>query len=420
MATATQSLARSTAHDAIADTSPLRPSPAEDVTLLKQRPRWRTDELVPAADEPTLAIDVSPDDLSWERRLHRTRPYAVSFLASVAVHLVLLLAAAFTAAAIAKVDLPLIVVQGGVVEDFEPLADEEVPIAEVTLVEVAEPVQLASVTTVDLDAGAMQGGSPEIELDEASDGPVRGLISDRVGLSANIGSGQASTGNGDAGGEAADGDGTEFFGVQASGKRFVFVCDCSRSMAGAKWGELNVELIRCLGDLAPDRSFYVIFFDGEMHPMFEPSRREPALLDATQQNIDRARFWISSITLGANTSPYESVKFGAEFTPDAMFLLTDGEFSDYTAPYLRGFNKDRLARAEKKIPVHTIGFYSEKDQLVLKRIAKDSGGKYKFIKEPHVPRPKRRSWNVVSPSPGTGFSGGPAFGPAPPRAPRGD
>jgi hypothetical protein len=102
------------------------------------------------------------------------------------------------------------------------------------------------------------------------------------------------------------------------------------------------------------------------------------------------------------------MKFGADFEPDAMFLLTDGEFDDYTAPYMRDLNKKRRAKHKPLIAVHTIGFYSEKHQMVLQRIAHDSGGTYKFVKEPHVPRPKRKSWNVVAPPlPTTGYIPGP-------------
>jgi hypothetical protein len=188
-------------------------------------------------------------------------------------------------------------------------------------------------------------------------------------------------------------------------------------MNGVKWAELHRELSRCIGDLGPGRAFYVIFFDGEMHRMFEPLIHEPTLLDATSENVERARQWIAEKSLGSNTSPCNSMKFAASLEPDAIFLLTDGEFSDYTAPYMRGFNRKRVVEGKPKVVVHTIGFFSQKHQLVLERIAKDSGGTYRFVGGPAPPaRPKRRSQNVYARPIGLPVFGGPAA----PLAPRGD
>jgi hypothetical protein len=384
----------------MATASTLAPSPD---------PRWKhNDEL----EAPPL-FEVTPSHPDWVRRARRASPYAISFSASLVAHLILVLAAALIGVTLAAPSLPLITVQGGMIETVEEFETLEIPLAEATGEAQAEDdASVASFAAIELDPGVMQGGTPEVALVDFSDRAVTGLLADVAGLTDRAGDGKSTEGDGEggSGGEAAGEEGTEFFGVQATGSKFVFVCDCSRSMTGMKWSELNIELNRCLGALGPGKSFYVIFFDGENHPMFEPFGREPKLLDATAQNIDKARYWIANVSLGPNTSPFESMKFGANLEPDTMFLLTDGEFGDYTAPYMRDFNKKRKAKGKKPVVVHTIGFFSQKHQLVLERIAKDSGGTYKFVEGPQPVKPKRKSSNVIAPAPGPAQ---PVFGPGP-------
>lgn len=390
MAVATRTLAHSTLLDSLGDTagsaSSLKPAAIDNDVIegmLKRGRRWRMPAPIVATGCSLPVIEPASGTATWDRRLRRAAPFGLSFFVSLGLHLAVLLLAALVATNSASQSTPLIVVEGRLLESNpEELVPVEMPLAVTTGEAKSEEVaDVATFAAIELDPGAMQGGVPQLELMDTSAGVVNTLLADLAGLTDEIGDGQSSAGDGlgGSGGKPDGEEGAEFFGVQASGRKFVFVCDCSRSMAGLKWLELNRELSRCIGELGPSKSFYVVFFDGEMHPMFEPFNREPALLEANAENIDKARYWIANVALGANTSPCESVKFAASLEPDAMFLLTDGEFSDYTAPYLRDFNKKRVAKGKPKVAVHTIGLLSQKHQRVLERIAKDSGGSYKFV-----------------------------------------
>lgn len=390
MAVGTRTLAHSTLLDSLGDTagsaSSLKPATIDSEAieaLLKRGRRWRMPAPIVATGSPLPAIEPTSGIATWDRRLRRAAPFGLSFFASLGLHLAVLLVAALVAANSASQSPPLVVVQGRLLEtNSEELIPVEMPPAVATGEAKSEEVaDVATFAAIEIDPGIMQGGAPELELVDTSESVVNTLLADLPGLTDEIGSGQSTAGDGQggSGGDPDGEEGAEFFGVQASGRKFVFVCDCSRSMAGLKWLELNRELSRCLGELGPSKSFYVVFFDGEMHPMFEPFNREPALLEATAENIDKACFWIANVALGANTSPCESVKFAAGLESDAIYLLTDGEFSDYTAPYLRDFNKKRVTQGKRKVAVHTIGLLSQKHQRVLERIAKDSGGTYKFV-----------------------------------------
>ena len=180
---------------------------------------------------------------------------------------------------------------------------------------------------------------------------------------------------------ATEGDGAEFFGIRAAGKGFVFVVDSSRSMTGRRWADACAELIYSVRRLGQDKSFYVIFFDGQAHPMFHAEQPEQELLPATDENVRRLEEWIARMHLGEETRPCAAVQLAMQLQPDALFLLSDGEFADQTAMYLRHNNfVDRgSAGYASGVVVHTIGFHSRKGQAVLQRIARENRGRYHFV-----------------------------------------
>jgi hypothetical protein len=207
-------------------------------------------------------------------------------------------------------------------------------------------------------------------------------VGDIQALFGRDGEGLAAAGTGD--------EGAQFFGVRATGSRFVFIVDCSRSMAGTKWEDATRELLSAVERLGADKWFYVIFFDGESYPMFDSKSPESDLLAATDENLERFRQWLTTIELGFHTRPAASVRFALTLEPHAMYLLSDGEFEDQTAALLREKNLVRKERDRvPRVTVHTIGFHSRHGQKVLQRIAKEHGGRYVFVPPPqlaNVPR----------------------------------
>jgi hypothetical protein len=181
--------------------------------------------------------------------------------------------------------------------------------------------------------------------------------------------------------EQADGPGAEFYGVKASGRKFVFVVDSSRSMRGARWEAAVSELLSAVSKLQEGQFFYVIFFDGQPHLMFDQAASEASFVAVEERNIGRLRHWATNMTLGPDTEPLAAVKIACKLRPDAIYLLSDGEFRDKTALYLRRNNhiheEDGL-----KIPafaVHTIALQSRAGQKLLARIADENAGEFRFI-----------------------------------------
>jgi hypothetical protein len=274
-----------------------------------------------------------------------------------------------------------------VVSDESWVSDPAVP---VDLEPLEDPVPIAPNFPLEFDISAIAAGDGESGAMSESVAASSWMLDEGDGDGGNQGESAVSGGGGVAGEEQNDevasvpqGSGAEFFGVQGSGNRFVYVVDCSRSMFGEKWNRVRQELIRSLDELQPEQSFYIILFDGQSHPMFGPSDYAKDMLPATTDNIARARRWVSGYQLGANTSPLASVTHAMKLKPHAVFLLTDGEFADSTAQWLRDHN--RIMRIDEKprirTPVHTIGIFNKKSQRLLKRIARENNGQFQFIPE---------------------------------------
>jgi Mg-chelatase subunit ChlD len=162
--------------------------------------------------------------------------------------------------------------------------------------------------------------------------------------------------------------GSEFFGVTATGKRFVYIIDSSGSMAGARFDKARDELIRSLYALEDDREFCVIFFSTTTSPMFG----SPKLLPATAANKTRVEEWVQQFAVNGGTDPDEAIRMALKERPDAIFLLTDGEFDSSAVVTARTLNT-------RRITINTIGFEDPGGEVNLKQLAADSGGKYRFV-----------------------------------------
>lgn len=182
--------------------------------------------------------------------------------------------------------------------------------------------------------------------------------------------------------KVGNGNQAKFFGIQATGKNFVFIVDSSGSMTGARWKNAVRELQNSLESLQENQRFYVIFFDHQTHLMFQGRvdrfRRSRSLkmVHATEDNLTRVNKWLRRVDLGKRTRPRVSFDYGLALNPDAIFFLTDGEFNDGTYEYLMGF-----AAQNSTLPtIHTVAFGNEFAGKALEEIADKFRGKYRFVR----------------------------------------
>ncbi|WP_169975993.1 vWA domain-containing protein [Tautonia rosea] len=158
---------------------------------------------------------------------------------------------------------------------------------------------------------------------------------------------------------------TSFFGIRAKGSFFVFVVDCSGSMDDdLRIDRARQELRRCINSLRYPQRFLVIFFNNQSIPM---AGGIPQSADTKSKRAAMA--WLNSIVPEGETDPRSSMKLALGLRPDAVFLLTDGEFPNGTETTILSRNPDR-------IPIHCIDLGGSRGTEQLRAIAEESGGRY--------------------------------------------
>lgn len=159
-----------------------------------------------------------------------------------------------------------------------------------------------------------------------------------------------------------------FYGVAATGKSFVFVVDVSGSMEGKRFGRARNELRRSIQALARDKEYFVVLFNHRAIPM--PSQ---GLLASNSENLRATKKWLHDVVCGGDTDPQDALQIAIDLEPDAIFLLSDGQFQ-IELDEKRGTYPDK-----RQIPIHTIGFVNRVGEPTLKSIAKRTGGMYRFV-----------------------------------------
>jgi hypothetical protein len=107
----------------------------------------------------------------------------------------------------------------------------------------------------------------------------------------------------------------------------------------------------------------VIFYNDRSIPMPGDPPRPADLTSKSQLNT-----WLRLIEPDGETDPRSALALALAFRPDAVFLLSDGEFPDGTAGAVARKNP-------RKIPIHCVELSGTGGED-LPRIARDSGGQY--------------------------------------------
>jgi len=168
-------------------------------------------------------------------------------------------------------------------------------------------------------------------------------------------------------------EGVSFFGTKSKGTRYVFVIDKSGSMgAHNKFGRAKRELIKTLRTLPQNARFMIYFFDGGVEKL--PSNNNN-MLAAVPKNISWAEGWVKSRGMGGGTDPRAALKSGFNLKPDTVWLLTDGQFNDEAG----ALSVIRHANSKKSVRINTLAFMDRDGERVLKQIAQENDGTYRFV-----------------------------------------
>ncbi|MEZ6091912.1 MAG: hypothetical protein R3C05_28685 [Pirellulaceae bacterium] len=191
-----------------------------------------------------------------------------------------------------------------------------------------------------------------------------------------------------------------FFGTHAYGNRFVFVLDASPSMSargGARYQRACDELMRSLSQLTEQQSFYLLRFSWRTQLMFDQPFQSMEFISATVDNIERVRSWLYDQPLHVGgTDPRVALDLAQQLAPDAVFLLSDGEFNEPPAWAPNFPTRVRPVHSVphvvetiyQNLPLHCIAFEMRSCLPVMELLARSSGGSSRFVPtdDPNVKR----------------------------------
>ena len=156
-------------------------------------------------------------------------------------------------------------------------------------------------------------------------------------------------------------------------RKIVYVLDRSDSMCDS-FHFVKYELKRSVGELTDSDKFHIIFFSSGP-PVEMPPRQ---LVLATERNKKMAFEFIDGVVPQGETDPSKALERAFYCHPELIYLLTDGEFTPEVVRLVKDLNKDG------KVKLHTIAFLYKTGEPVLKQIAAENGGVYKFVSESDV------------------------------------
>ncbi len=314
----------------------------------------------PDQPDTSQADDERTGMLAWVNR-HKVPLLASSAAVSLLVHVVILLIAALS-----RMTQP--VAQLG-------SASPEVEFAVMTDAELAE----IAAEELALEAPDTDASSSALEMQAELD--LGALEVDMSDLAESMGDVSLQLGGGDLegvglGGGDSVGAGASFFGVEARGNNFAFVVDTSGSMVNdGRLQSLQQELIRSITGLFSSSNFFVAFFNSGARPLGD---RGVVWAEATDSGKNWARAHVLATRAEGATRPAAGFELVAmlEPRPDAIYFMTDGEFSDDEAEQI-------LSMFERvNIPIHCITFRSREGEALMRRIATSTRGTYTHIEGP--------------------------------------
>lgn len=157
---------------------------------------------------------------------------------------------------------------------------------------------------------------------------------------------------------------TSFFGVRSKGQFFIYVVDCSGSMGDeARLVRAKAELRRTINAMRYPQRFQVIFYNDE--PFTLPAAPQSA--DAKGKQAAMNAF--SLVDADGPTDPRTAMRLALGQRPDAVFLLSDGEYPEGCPEAISRANPNH-------VPIHCIDLSGGSAGADLRRIASESGGQY--------------------------------------------
>lgn len=299
---------------------------------------------------------------------------SMGVVASVMIHLVITLVAAMVTVGVAGLGGP----RGSGGGDYEITVTTEGQLG--ALMESAPLDALApsvmDTTVPELPSAGVDEGSGG--FDSPGAGPGLGPIESGLG---GAGGGDMGDGAGLGSGGSGSGKGASFFGVEAKGSRFLYICDISGSMDwdengvanGKRLRALKRELTNSIQGMLEHMQFYCIFFNSTAVPINPESNRWVVARETGKRwAVDK----IGRLDAFGGTEPWPAfeIAFQLKPQPDAIYFMTDGNFDPAIALRIQAVNV-----GSRKVPIHCITLVDRTGEEVMRKIAADSGGTYTHV-----------------------------------------
>jgi hypothetical protein len=155
----------------------------------------------------------------------------------------------------------------------------------------------------------------------------------------------------------------------------VYVVDCSGSMSEyGKFDRARYELLQSIEQLSSDQRYFVIFFNHGAYPMDSDE-----MVLATEEQVARTTQWVAYMEADGGTNPLPALLFAISLRPDAIYFLSDGQFDRIAISQLRLRNRPNRRLQIKQVPIHAIAFFDRGTEYLMRTIARNSGGDYRFV-----------------------------------------
>lgn len=187
----------------------------------------------------------------------------------------------------------------------------------------------------------------------------------------------------------------EFLNTEAAGKRFAFILDCSGSMVWGlekevvvpiplrRWTVLCQKVMLSLEQLPDDSETFISVFSGPLvdyNSTPHPRHMQVGSFSATwvktnAESKTAIKAWLEKVYCDGSTEPTPAIKLtmGVSPEPDAIFFLSDGEFTETgVVAYWRKKNiMERKKAGKLPIKVHTFTVVDDKAASDMRQICGD-------------------------------------------------
>ena len=174
-------------------------------------------------------------------------------------------------------------------------------------------------------------------------------------------------------GRGGNSDVVNFMDVAATGRHFCIIADTSGSMEGGKLEYVKGEILQTVGSMRATARFQVIFYCNRAIPYPKGGWLHP------RRDFSGLESWLDTLDASGGTEPMSAFPLAFELdpAPDAIFFMTDGRFPPDVV------EKVAVLQASKgrQVVIHTIAFVDRTAEVLMKEIARNSGGTYRHVAE---------------------------------------